>query len=356
MTERIDVNQTFNKKCFLYKYIPTFLIIMVLPLLLLACNHQNSRDKSALEWKEGIFQRLQSNLSKPVGARIQEMPPDLFRDIKNYDQSIGMLHASKYVARKPSVEDVALVSSYIHLLPKPYQDAISKKLLAVYFIDNFSSAAMTDWVVDRNRNKYYYMVFNSSLLKSSIDDWLTYRENSYFDNPRGAPRIQVRTSTDFKAIMYGLLHEGAHVIDYELGVTPYFDPLEKKLKGDHQGTYGFVDGVWQQRTQPVAQYDFNHRDELNTYGAITKKGLISRSELPMMFSRLTKSPFVSFYGGLSWNEDFADYMAYQILEQKLGGSIIIDLLDGKGKAIGQYEPIKMHRGGRRNEIVKKICG
>lgn len=350
--ENEDLKATKHQS--LRNLLPTLLIIILSPLLLAACSRFDSHDKAALEWKEVTFERLQGNLSRPLSERIQEIPPVLLKAIKDADQSLGMANAPRYAARTPTAKDATLVSSYIHLLPKPYQAVFSKKLLGMYFIDNFSGAGMTDWIVDKNNNKYYYMVLNSALLKASMDDWLTYRGDSYFDKPGKAPRIRVRTNTDFKAIMYALLHEGAHVIDYELGVTPYSNPLEKKLRGHAGKTFGFTDGVWLQRTHPVAGYDFKHRGKLNPYGAIAKKGLISRSELSLMFSQLTKSPFVSFYGGTSWNEDFADSMAYQILEQKLGGTVKVDLLNKRNKVIGEYEPVKVHRGDNREGIIHAI--
>ena len=68
-------------------------------------------------------------------------------------------------------------------------------------------------------------------------------------------------------------------------------------------------------------------------------GLIPRAEMPALFSRLKKTPFVSFYSGSSWNEHLADYVSYYHIEKKLGGTITMDLLI-QGSVVDSYTPLK----------------
>jgi hypothetical protein len=320
-------------------------------LLLSACSPFNSQEKSALDWKRGLFQRLQSNLSVPVSARIQKMPPDMLKVLQDYDQSIGMRRSDQYVARMATVQELALINSYIALLPYSYQNIFNKKLLAVYLVDGLSGAGLTDWVIDRDGHTYYYQVFNSSLLKVSLDDWLTYKENAYFESSVTSPAIRVQTNTAYKALMYGLLHEGAHIVDFELGVTPFMDPLHRRLNGRAKETSAFTDAVWLQRTQPATRYEFKRRGDLNVYGEFANKGLLPRYELAEMFSQLIQTPFVTFYSGTSWNEDFADSMTYQLIEKRLGGAVSVDLVS-QGKIIEHYEPVKTPQAKLREQAVR----
>ena len=334
-----------------YRSIPLLICLGLLAILVTACSVHDPQYEAALEWKRGLFQRLQSNLSQPITARVQKMPPDLLKATQDYDSSIGITNTDRYAARPATADELALIQSYIDLLPRIHQTVFAKKLLAVYLIDGFSGAGLSDWVVDREGHTYYYLILNSSLFIESLDDWLTYKDSSLFDTAVASPTIRVRTQTNYQALMYGLLHEGAHIVDYELGITPYVDPHHRRLSERNLAASKFTDGVWMQRSQPMARYDFKHRRDLNIYGIFPQRGLIPRTELPAMFSQLTKTPFVSFYSGTSWNEDLADYVTYHHIENKLSGEITVELL-GEGNVIDRYAPVKMPPAKQREESVR----
>lgn len=334
-----------------YRIASSLFLLGLLVLVATACSPFNSQEKTVLEWRGGIVQRLHTNLSKPFSARIQQIPPDMLKAAQEYDRSLGIANTDQYVARKPTADELTLLTSYFDLLPRAHQTVFSSKLLAVFLIDGFAGAGLTEWLVDHEGHMYYYMILNSSLLTKSLDEWLTYKENSQFDKSTSSPTIRVRTKTEYRALMYGLLHEGAHVVDYELGIAPYFDELHRKLTRRERETTEFTEGVWNQRLKPVAQYDFKHREKINLYGIFAKMGLIPRSELSAMFSQLTKTPFVSLYSGTSWNEDLADYLTYQHIESKLGGSVTVELVQ-EGKIIDRYEPVKTSLAKQREKAVR----
>jgi hypothetical protein len=273
--------------------------------------------------------------------------------LRDEDLSIHLGHSDKYTARMPTAEELGLINSYIALLPNTYREIFKKKLLAIYLIDGLPGAGLTDWVVDRDGRTYYYLAFNSAILNVSLDDWLTYKDNAYFDRSVTSPSIRVQTKTKYKALMYGLLHEGAHIVDYELGVSPYRDPLYRRLDVHNRETSAFTEGVWLQSTQPASRYEFKHRGDLNVYGEFTDKSLLPRYELAEMFSQLIQTPFVTFYSGTSWNEDFADFLTYQLIEKRLGGAVSVELVNQE-KIIDHYEPIKMPQAQSRKKFVEEF--
>lgn len=325
----------------------------VVLLLLSACSPYSSRDRNLLDAKQVLFEQLKGNLLVTVSERISKPSAYLLQGIKNYDRSIGMEKADQYVAYLPTEKEMATIKAYIDLLPRSYQSLFERKLVAVFFVDNFSGAGMTEWLVDRDNNTYYFMVLNSSLFKTSLDDWLTRKENSFFDHYSKSPRLEVHTATIYSAIMYALLHEGAHLVDFESGVTPYVDILHGQLKGRKNETSTFSNGVWQQQMQPSVLFDFKHRKELNPYGEYAKRGLIPKSEMKAMFAQLIQTPFVGFYSGMSWNEDFADFMTYQILEKKLGGVVKVDFLE-QDKVTESYRPVRAVLSGQREYAVRSL--
>lgn len=341
-------------KCMLRRAVSTFICIGLLAVVVSACSPHDAQYEAAIEWKRGQFQRLQGNLALPFAQRVQTMPADLLKEVQDSDQAIGIANTDRYLARAASADELALIKTYMELLPSAHRKVITEKLLGLFIVDGFSGAGLTEWVVDRDGHVYYFLILNSALFTSSLDDWLTYKDNSYFDKSAPSPALRVRTQTNYKALMYGLLHEGAHIVDYEFGVTPYFDPQHRELSGRTREVTGFTDGVWMQRSQPGARYDFKHRAELNTYGIFPKMGLVPRSELAGMFSQLTRTPFVSFYSGTSWNEDLADYVTYRHIEKKLGGAVTVELLRD-GKVIDRYAPVKTAATKQRERSVRVFC-
>lgn len=342
------MRQTNMTICAPYRAILLPIFAGLLSILVTACSPV---DSATLKWKQGLFLRMQGNLSAPITTRVQLMPADILKATQDDDRSIGIAHAERYAPRAATASELALIQSYIELLPHVQQTLFAKKLVAVYLIDGFSGAGITEWVADREGHAYYYLILNTALFTTSLDDWLTYKENSPFDKQFASPAIQVRTQTNFKALMYALLHEGTHIADYELGITPYLDPQHRRFSGRTREVSEFTDGIWGQRFQPAARYDFKHRGDLNTYGIFPQRGLIPRSDLSEMFSQLTKTPFVSFYSSTSWNEDLADYVTYRHIERKLGGAMTMELLH-EGNVIGRYSPLKSALSKQREQAVR----
>jgi len=330
----------------------TSVCLGLLPGLLAACKIQDRQYEASLVAKRGVFQHLQGNLTIPLANRVQKIPDNLLQALQDYDRSIGISNTERYAAREIFADELTIFKSYFDLLPRAHRTVISSKLLAVFFIDNFAGAGLTEWVIDREGRTYYYLILNSSLLDTSIDDWLSYKDNSTFDKSISLPFIRVKTQTQFKALMYGLLHEGAHIVDFELGVTPYIDPQYQRFVNRNQTRSDFTDNIWLSGSQPVATFDLKHRREINIYGIFAKRGLVARNELTEMFAQLAKSPFVSFYGSTTWNEDLADYMTYFHIEKYLGGSVSVDLLGESGKVMESYVPLNTFSAKQREKSVR----
>ncbi|HEX7026004.1 MAG TPA: hypothetical protein VF268_02050 [Gammaproteobacteria bacterium] len=301
--------------------------------------------------KLDAYHYFEPNLALPLPARVQTMPDESLQSIIAFDRSIGIANTD-YKPRTATPADIALFAEYVALLPKHYQTVLSNKLMAVHFVDNFAGAGLTDWYVDQRGEVYYYMILNSALLTESLDDWLTYRENSYFTQAPESYRVRVRTGTEYKALLYGLLHEGGHIVDYEGNVSPYLDPVHKK-KINAGETSDFTGGIWQSHKTPVDEYDFKNRDRLNVYGIFSDKPLVPAEELPGMFTQLARTPFVSFYAGTAWHEDFADLVTYYHVEKKLGGEVVVELLRDD-RIVDSLLPAKRGLDGVRLKILKDL--
>ena len=317
--------------------------------LLSSCSSGSASNQAAIEARKAQFQKLKPNLSLPLISRVQRMPTNLIEANQAFDKSIG-ISSGPYQARAATDDELALIKSYIALLPPVLQTVLADKLLGFYLVDNFPGGALTDWVVDGEGRVYYYMVFNSAQLTTSLDDWLSLKDNSPFDDSDTGLSIKVRTQTEYKALLLGLLHEGAHVLDYEQSITPYVDTLHKYLKNLKRENTEFTSGVWITHKTPKAEYDFAHRSKMNFYRIFSHMKLIPRAEMPALFAQLKQTPFVSFYSGSSWNEHLADYFTYYHFEKMLGATITLELLN-QGKVIDRYAPLKTLHAQRLEKAI-----
>lgn len=327
------------------------LLAVLLLFALGGCSLRKSDDEAALEFKRKLFHQLRANLELPLAQRIQRIPADLLADTQAYDRSLGIGAAAGYAARTPSDAERSLVMQYIDLLPPTVQRIFQQKLLAIYLVDGFAGAGLTDWVTDGNNQSYYYLIFNSVLLEQSLDAWLSYKDNSLFDDSAAYPVIQVRTQTPYKALLYGLLHEGAHVVDYELGITPFVETLHRKASQSGAGSEAFSSAVWAHQDRPLAPYDFPNRAGMNVYRLFTGKPLVPRAQLPAMYAHLRASPFASFYSASTWNEHLADFFTYHHIEQKLGGTVHIELV-GKDGRLDSYAPSRHPVAGKLAPLLE----
>jgi hypothetical protein len=307
------------------------------------------------ELKERLerFKSLEANLSLPLVERVQKVPDEYLNLLIAFDKSIGIKNTD-YKARVPTAADKALLTEYVNLLPKKYQKVFSDKLLVIYFIDNFAGAGLTDWVIDGKGEFHYYMILNSALLTESLDSWLTYRENSFFTGDMKTSSIRVRTATAYKALLFGFLHEGGHIVDVEYRVTPYVEEAHKKFIKQKKEVSKFTRDVWLEHKKPLPAYDFKNRDKLNVYGIFDKE-LIPVSEMADMFLQLTDTPFMSFYAGTAWQEDFADLVTYHYIDAKLGGTMVVELLEG-ARVVRRYLPAKRVQTDKRKKILEDFIG
>lgn len=325
-------------------------LLLLVVCLLMPLAVAGDAEDSALQEKRQLFQGFVPNLSLPLAGRVQSIPDDFLKMLIDFDRSIGIKNTD-YKARTLTAEEKGLFVEYVDLLPARYRTTFGNKLLAVYFVDNFAGAGLTDWLVDKNGTFYYYMILNSALLTESLDEWLTYRENSFFTE--GSPfSIKVRTGTSYKALLYGLLHEGGHIVDIEYHVTPYIDPLHKKVIQQQSEVSGFTRGVWEAQKTPEAKYVFNNQDRLNVYG-IFDRALVPGGEMEAMFAQLKKTPFVSFYAGTTWYEDFADFITYHHLQKNLRGSLRLELYKGE-VLVESFAPARRKTGAGRKKALKEF--
>ena len=312
--------------------------ILFLVGILAGCTEKSKTPLSLIKAKQELYAQLNATVSGKIADRVATMPEKYIRALQKYDLSIGASGAENYKQYNPTDADKNLVAEYIALLPDGYQKILQKKLLRIYFIENFSGGGMTDWVVDNNGNVLYYLVFNSSVLNRQINDWLTFKSNSIFEED-ARQKIKINIDGGYQALLYVLLHEGSHIVDYELAITPYMDQGNKEYLARTGEETEYTKNIWASQNDPKQQYKIAEEKNLNFYRSFSSVPYVNGSKIIGYYLKLKESPFVTIYSTKAWYEDFADLATYYHISEKLGSTITVEV-EEDSKRILIFNPMK----------------
>ena len=231
-------------------------------------------------------------------ARIRPAPNMVLAHLRDLDKK------PEYAAYTPTPAELAQCERYLAELPPVHRAVLRERLIGVYFVTGFQSSGLSDYVWGPDGGLYTILVLNPDALRRTLSDWLTFRENTCFVQKPGGVSVQVDGGTQFTGLMYTLLHEATHIVDYVRQCTPYVEPDLRKVEGFREGGRAFVKGVWDDYRQPAAPCDFPLRKSVTLYG-LGGGPKIALADAPAAYRQMAGSPFVSLYGSSSWAEDLA---------------------------------------------------
>jgi hypothetical protein len=84
--------------------------------------------------------------------------------------------------------------------------------------------------------------------------------------------------------------------------------------------------TWATIDKPVRRYDFQERSGLCFYNC--EAGSLSRGQVPQVYMSLADTSFISTYAATNPWDDFADSLAYFLMDQKLGTTYSLDTRQG----------------------------
>ncbi|MCX7677720.1 MAG: hypothetical protein N2316_00735 [Spirochaetes bacterium] len=283
--------------------------------------------------KSQYFRKLSSYEFDPtttLEARIKTIPQFLLNEVKKVD---GRDDYRSYVLSRSEKKQLA---KYLSLLPPRYREVLTKRLIGIFAISPFMGAGLADWVLDENNRIYAILILNPEVMKKTISEWLSYREASCFIRDDPKIEICVDAGNRYTALLYFLLHEVAHIVDYVEHHTPYVEIPLKAISKYPIYTRTFVREWWQDYSQPVTAADFPMRTSITFYG-LSNGPKIPISKAKELYDAFSKSPFVTLYASQNWAEDFAETtFVYHIAKKLHQPYRIIVMRDGKASAI--YKP------------------
>jgi len=278
----------------------------------------------SLEQRKNIEQQMPVQTSQPLYERTAAIPKALLQAWIAADSGLNPT-ALSYHVYLPSITEKSQLKQAFQALPHQWQQILQHKLTRIFFVKNLIGAGITDWVIKRETGEQFYTIMlNPRLFHTTAKTWLEYRANSMFT--QGDYHITYANIPDVSALTYALLHETAHIIDFEKRYTPIVDPLIRQYRDVPSTPTAFTQAIWSDYSQPKAAYDFAYRDKLNAYHLSVKRGYISNAKLPEIFSSLSQRPFVSLYASLSWAEDYADFAAFHYSRIQLPSATSVSLV------------------------------
>lgn len=167
--------------------------------------------------------------------------------------------------------------------------------------------------------------------KLSLENWASWKEQLSFGGAPDSythqdnlPQVKVRIanppSKDFNDLLYfAIAHEFGHIFDFANGLnftlhcTPEHPPLGSGDCELAKGTWGSIS--WIRTTKPNPDNDFINRSGLCFYNC--GQSYLSENVIPQIYSNLYLSQFISSYAATQPWDDFADSLAYYVIDKNL---------------------------------------
>jgi hypothetical protein len=272
-----------------------------------------------------VIRRYGINPGSPLESRVKETPAAV---LKQFEEA-GMKATTHLLTE---VERQKLAAAFA-ALPPLHRRLLSERLRSVSFLDGMPNTALTSTVNPDEPFPVFDITIRAAILNQNASEWLTEKERTCF-NSAGSPLSVSVEAGKRDALLYVLLHETTHVVDYSLGITP---PLPSDGQpADGKAATAFTKGVWDERLIHALQYRDPPLEQIR-YRAGGK--VLPISEAESVYASLRRTPFVSLYGSSNWYDDLAEYVAVYHLTEVLKQPFRIVIRE-EDKEIFVYEPMK----------------
>jgi hypothetical protein len=182
---------------------------------------------------------------------------------------------------------------------------LRERLRAIYFIDGMPNNALTFTDGGSTAEPTFSIAVRSGALHETISELVTRKESGLFDSSGSEWSVTVDGGT-LNAMVYVLLHEATHIVDYSVGATSDNGPPSRN--------YPLVSGIWRDRITPVNMYKFSI---LMSISYRRNGRALPITDAPGLYEALDRTPFISVYGSSNWHDDLAELVAWTELTGRL---------------------------------------
>ena len=261
----------------------------------------------------------------PLASRVGKTPEKVFKMFEEARMAVPRPHALTDTERRSLAEALAV-------LPPLHRRILQERLRSLSFLDGMPNTALMSVVNFEEPYRLYDITIRAGVLHQDVSEWLTEKERTCFD-AKGSPlSVSIEAGTR-DAILFVLLHEGTHIVDNCLRITPAVrldgQPVDAHLTP-------FTEAIWTGRTTAAPRYRDPLRERVRFYAG---GQVLPIDKAEAVYASLSRTPFVSLYGSSNWYDDLAEYVAVYHLTEKLGQPFRI-VLRKDGKEVFAHEPMK----------------
>ena len=308
--------------CRLFRDVAGGLTILVLVGLLTACGASTS----GLAPYHQLSTFRQDGL--PTGP-VHVPPPSVLAYLRTLDER------PDYFAYLPNQEEREQLQREIDVLPPLLRRTFEERVVGIYFVSDFASSALTEWVADEDDTIYSFMILHPDVLRLSAGELMTRRDFTCFSNDSSETTLQIESNAS--ALFYILAHEGTHAADYSFRITDYTDSGSREIQERAlPDGGGFGNEYWEEYDRPFARFDFPGRDQISFYG-FGSGPQMPLAEAPRVYAELAGRPFASMYGSQNRAEDIAELVALNHLVRQ--GYEYSVLVGNAGQEPQRYRPL-----------------
>jgi hypothetical protein len=259
------------------------------------------------------------NPAPPLAARVLPAPDFVSLYLGEMDA------INDYANYSPSEAERAQIAKSLDALPPDYKKTLTESLLGIYFIQNYLGSSYTEYVLDTNNKIYTFIAINPAVLKNTASEWLTQKELSCFA-PVENTHVEIRVTCGYNipALDWVLMQAASLAVDYAKGVTPYPEKAVADTPGRGVRESWWTKGIWKEENRFDPSIDFPFQADVTFYG-IGGGPKIGLDQAPEVYKKLSKTPVATLHGATGWAMDFAEFMAFYHVTQKLRQPYRIDV-------------------------------
>lgn len=183
-------------------------------------------------------------------------------------------------------------------------------------------------------------MFNPAVLNRGLDTQFTYRERTCF-KPTPPWSVRVESGADESGLLYVLLHEATHGVDYVHGLTPLVVEGMRRYRASIPAETPFTRAIWRSYDVPVPSFQFHGRPSISFYG-FDRGPKMDLLQGLSVYRALTNTPFATLYGAQNWAEDLADLTTLYCLEKR-GAAPLRIVVEKQGVPVETFHPTRNPR-------------
>jgi hypothetical protein len=222
-----------------------------------------------------------------------------------------------------TTDETTELKAAISSLPPLYQTVLARHLHVLSFVDGIPGAGTGLTGPATGTDHLYDMTFRASVLRETLTQFLTTKEQQCFSSD-GSNYHVTFDGGEMDAFTYVLIHEATHVTSFSLNLIP-----------DKRDPFGV--GIWTayQELAPPYKNTILDRNVFRKNGRPFKLG-----DAVQVYEALARTPFVDLYATASAQEDLAELVALHETWTRFHDSLKVEVRDGAGHILYQYEPAK----------------